>query len=142
MTAAFFPFSGPGSQAVGVGKALAEAFRLRAVFDEVDAALGEKFTAIIWDGPAETLQLTENAQPALMAVSRSRPCACWKPRRAFPWGGTRPSSPAIRSANIRRLPQPAASRSVIPRGSAHRVVLAMQKAVQVRRRCDGGTARP
>jgi [acyl-carrier-protein] S-malonyltransferase len=39
------------------------------VFEEVDAALGEKLTAVIWDGPAETLQLTENAQPALMAVS-------------------------------------------------------------------------
>jgi len=53
-----------------MGKALAEAFpAARAVFDEVDAALGEKLTNIIWDGPAETLQLTENAQPALMAVS-------------------------------------------------------------------------
>ena len=69
MTAAF-TFPGQGSQAVGMGKALAEAFPdARAVFDEVDAALGEKLTAIIWDGPAETLQLTENAQPALMAVS-------------------------------------------------------------------------
>jgi [acyl-carrier-protein] S-malonyltransferase len=53
-----------------MGKALAEAFpAARAVFDEVDSALGQKLTAIIWDGPAETLQLTENAQPALMAVS-------------------------------------------------------------------------
>jgi [acyl-carrier-protein] S-malonyltransferase len=53
-----------------MGKALAEAFPVaQAVFDEVDAALGEKLTAVIWDGPAETLQLTENAQPALMAVS-------------------------------------------------------------------------
>jgi [acyl-carrier-protein] S-malonyltransferase len=53
-----------------MGKALAEAFpAARAVFDEVDAALGEKLTSIIWEGPAETLQLTENAQPALMAVS-------------------------------------------------------------------------
>jgi [acyl-carrier-protein] S-malonyltransferase len=53
-----------------MGKSLAEAFpAARAVFDEVDAALGEKLTAVIWDGPAETLQLTENAQPALMAVS-------------------------------------------------------------------------
>jgi len=53
-----------------MGKALAEAFPVaRAVFDEVDAALGEKLTATIWDGPAETLQLTENTQPALMAVS-------------------------------------------------------------------------
>jgi [acyl-carrier-protein] S-malonyltransferase len=69
MTAAFM-FPGQGSQAVGMGKALAEAFpAARAVFDEVNQALGEKLTAIIWDGPAETLQLTENAQPALMAVS-------------------------------------------------------------------------
>ncbi|ABE40209.1 [Acyl-carrier-protein] S-malonyltransferase [Rhodopseudomonas palustris BisB5] len=69
MTAAF-TFPGQGSQAVGMGKALADAFpAAKAVFDEVDAALGEKLTAIIWEGPAETLQLTENAQPALMAVS-------------------------------------------------------------------------
>ena len=69
MTAAF-TFPGQGSQAVGMGKALADAFpAARAVFDEVDSALGEKLTGIIWDGPAETLQLTQNAQPALMAVS-------------------------------------------------------------------------
>src|ERR1700737_1829366 len=69
MTAAFI-FPGQGSQAVGMGKALAEAFpAARAVFDEVDAALGQRLTAIIWEGPTETLQLTENAQPALMAVS-------------------------------------------------------------------------
>ena len=69
MTAAF-TVPGQGSQAVGMGKSLAEAFpAAKAVFDEVDAALGEKLTAIIWDGPAETLQLTQNAQPALMAVS-------------------------------------------------------------------------
>src|ERR1700744_2469479 len=69
MTAAF-TFPGPGSPAVGMGKALADAFpAARAVFDEVDAALGEKLTATIWEGPAEKLQLTENAQPALMAVS-------------------------------------------------------------------------
>lgn len=68
--AAAFIFPGQGSQIVGMGKALAEAFpSARAVFDEIDAALGERLTAIIWDGPAETLQLTENAQPALMAVS-------------------------------------------------------------------------
>ena len=69
MTAAF-TFPGQGSQAVGMGKALAEAFpAARNVFDEVDAALGEKLTSTIWEGPGETLQLTENAQPALMAVS-------------------------------------------------------------------------
>jgi [acyl-carrier-protein] S-malonyltransferase len=65
-----FVFPGQGSQAVGMGKALAEQFApARAVFDEVDAALGEKLTATIWDGPADKLTLTENAQPALMAVS-------------------------------------------------------------------------
>jgi [acyl-carrier-protein] S-malonyltransferase len=68
--AAAFVFPGQGSQAVGMGKALAEAFpQARAVFDEVDAALGERLTAIMWEGPADMLTLTENAQPALMAVS-------------------------------------------------------------------------
>jgi [acyl-carrier-protein] S-malonyltransferase len=65
-----FIFPGQGSQAVGMGKALADAFApARAVFDEVDAALGEKLTRIMWEGPADTLTLTENAQPALMAAS-------------------------------------------------------------------------
>ena len=69
MTAAF-TFPGQGSQAVGMGKALAEAFPVaRAVFDEVDSALGEKLSTVIWEGPAEALQLTENTQPALMAMS-------------------------------------------------------------------------
>jgi len=63
-------FPGQGSQAVGMGKALAQAFpAAQRVFDEVDAALGERLSAVIWDGPADTLTLTENAQPALMAVS-------------------------------------------------------------------------
>ena len=69
MSAAFV-FPGQGSQAVGMGKALAEAFpSARAVFDEVDGALGEKLSATMWEGSADTLTLTENAQPALMAVS-------------------------------------------------------------------------
>ncbi|BEV47187.1 ACP S-malonyltransferase [Afipia carboxidovorans] len=69
MTAAF-TFPGQGSQAVGMGKALAETFpAARAVFDEVDDALGEKLSTVIWEGPADALQLTENTQPALMAMS-------------------------------------------------------------------------
>jgi [acyl-carrier-protein] S-malonyltransferase len=69
MTAAF-TFPGQGSQAVGMGKGLADAYpAAKAVFEEVDDALGEKLSDIIWNGPIETLTLTENAQPALMAVS-------------------------------------------------------------------------
>jgi [acyl-carrier-protein] S-malonyltransferase len=65
-----FVFPGQGSQAVGMGRALAETFpQARAVFDEVDAALSQKLSALMWDGPAEELTLTANAQPALMAVS-------------------------------------------------------------------------
>jgi [acyl-carrier-protein] S-malonyltransferase len=65
-----FVFPGQGSQAVGMGKALAESFGpAREVFEEIDAALGEKLSATMWDGPADKLTLTENAQPALMAVS-------------------------------------------------------------------------
>jgi len=63
-------FPGQGSQAVGMGKALAEAYpAAREVFAEVDAALGEKLSETIWRGPIDKLTLTENAQPALMAVS-------------------------------------------------------------------------
>ncbi|MGA7975142.1 MAG: ACP S-malonyltransferase [Pseudolabrys sp.] len=69
MTAAFV-FPGQGSQTVGMGKALADNFAAaRAVFDEVDGALGDKLSGLIFEGPSDTLTLTENAQPALMAVS-------------------------------------------------------------------------
>lgn len=65
-----FTFPGQGSQAVGMGKDLADSFpEARAVFDEVDEALGQKLSDIMWNGPEETLTLTANAQPALMAVS-------------------------------------------------------------------------
>lgn len=65
-----FVFPGQGSQAVGMGRALAEAFpAAAAVFAEVDEALGEKLSDLVWEGPEDRLQLTENAQPALMATS-------------------------------------------------------------------------
>jgi [acyl-carrier-protein] S-malonyltransferase len=65
-----FIFPGQGSQSVGMGKALAEAFpQAKAVFDEVDEALSQKLSTLMWEGPAEELTLTANTQPALMAVS-------------------------------------------------------------------------
>ena len=65
-----FVFPGQGAQTIGMGRALAEAWPVsRAVFDEVDDALGERLSALIWEGDIAALTLTENAQPALMATS-------------------------------------------------------------------------
>lgn len=69
MTRAFV-FPGQGAQVIGMGRALADAYpAARAVFEEVDAALGEKLSALIWEGSQDDLTLTRNAQPALMATS-------------------------------------------------------------------------
>ncbi|WP_300516724.1 ACP S-malonyltransferase [Aliiroseovarius sp.] len=65
-----FVFPGQGAQSIGMGKALAEAYpAAKAVFDEVDEALGEKLSTLIWEGEQDELTLTQNAQPALMATS-------------------------------------------------------------------------
>ncbi|MEM9779951.1 MAG: ACP S-malonyltransferase, partial [Pseudomonadota bacterium] len=65
-----FIFPGQGAQTIGMAQDVAAAFpAAQAVFDEVDDALGEKLSALIWEGALETLTLTENAQPALMATS-------------------------------------------------------------------------
>jgi [acyl-carrier-protein] S-malonyltransferase len=65
-----FVFPGQGAQVIGMGRALAGAYpAAQALFDEVDAALDENLSALIWDGDIETLTLTRNAQPALMATS-------------------------------------------------------------------------
>lgn len=69
MTKAFV-FPGQGAQSIGMGKALADAYpAAKAVFDEVDEALGEKLSTLIWEGAQDDLTLTRNAQPALMATS-------------------------------------------------------------------------
>jgi [acyl-carrier-protein] S-malonyltransferase len=65
-----FVFPGQGAQTIGMGQALAQAYpAAKAVFDEVDEALGEKLSRLIWEGEPDQLTLTENAQPALMAMS-------------------------------------------------------------------------
>lgn len=65
-----FVFPGQGAQTIGMGQALAEAYpEARAIFDEVDDALGEKLSDLIWTGDIADLTLTRNAQPALMATS-------------------------------------------------------------------------
>jgi [acyl-carrier-protein] S-malonyltransferase len=65
-----FVFPGQGAQSIGMGKALADAYpAAKAVFDEVDEALGEKLSALIWEGEQDALTLTQNAQPALMVTS-------------------------------------------------------------------------
>lgn len=65
-----FVFPGQGAQTIGMGRALAEAYpAAKAVFEEVDAALGQKLSALIWEGDIAELTLTQNAQPALMATS-------------------------------------------------------------------------
>jgi [acyl-carrier-protein] S-malonyltransferase len=65
-----FVFPGQGAQTIGMGRDLADTWpQARAVFDEVDEALGEKLSVLIWEGDIETLTLTANAQPALMATS-------------------------------------------------------------------------
>ncbi|MEP1354278.1 MAG: ACP S-malonyltransferase [Tateyamaria sp.] len=65
-----FVFPGQGAQTIGMGRALADAYPAsRAVFEEVDEALGEPLSALIWEGDQDTLTLTQNAQPALMATS-------------------------------------------------------------------------
>ncbi|WP_138923591.1 ACP S-malonyltransferase [Sulfitobacter sp. BSw21498] len=69
MTIAFV-YPGQGAQTIGMGRDLADAYpAAKAVFDEVDEALGEKLSTLIWEGDADALTLTQNAQPALMATS-------------------------------------------------------------------------
>mgnify|MGYP004003698457 CR=1 FL=1 len=65
-----YVFPGQGSQVIGMGKLFAESFKVsKDVFDEVDEALSEKLSKLIWEGSQDELTMTKNAQPALMTVS-------------------------------------------------------------------------
>ncbi len=80
-------FPGQGAQSIGMGRSLSDAFpAARAVFDEVDAALGEALSTLIWEGDIDTLTLTRNAQPALMATSLAAIRALES--AGDPWEGT------------------------------------------------------
>ena len=142
-----FTFPGQGSQAVGMGKALAEAFPggARGLRGSRRGARREALRRSSSRGRRTTLTLTENAQPALMAVSASRRCGRWRRKAGLGLASTPPSSPAIRSANIRRSPRPAAFRSATRRGCCASRGAAMQKAVPVGvrapwRRCSASTS--
>ena len=131
MTRAFV-FPGQGSQAVGMGVDWPAAFAAaREVFEEVDEALKQKLSKLMFEGPETDLTLTENAQPALMAVSIAVAARAGEGRRQAARRAWRATSPAIRWANIRRWRPPArlqladAARLLKLRGQA------MQKAVPV-----------
>ena len=112
-----FVFPGQGSQAVGMGADLAGAFATaRDVFQEVDEALKQNLSKLMREGPESELVLTENAQPALMAVSVAVVRDPGEGRRQAARRAWRATSPAIRSANIRHWRRRARCSSPMPRG--------------------------
>lgn len=124
-----FLFPGQGAQTIGMGQALAEAYpTARAVFDEVDAALGEKLSDLIWNGTQDDLTLTQNAQPALMATSM----AAWAALQAE--GVTIEAAAFVAGHSLGEYSALAAA-GALSIGDAARLLrvrgLAMQKAVPV-----------
>ena len=110
-------FPGQGSQAVGMGRDLAGAFATaRDVFAEIDEALHQNLSRLMFEGPESDLTLTENAQPALMAVSLAVVARAREGRQARSRKAMSLSSPAIRSANIRRSPPRTRCRSPMRHG--------------------------
>ena len=100
-----FIFPGQGSQAVGMGAELAKAYApARAVFAEIDEALGQPLSRLMWEGPEDQLTLTENAQPALMAVSLAALRMLGR-GEGIALKERVTSSPVIHSASIRRSPR-------------------------------------
>ncbi len=114
-----FVFPGQGSQSVGMGRALADASpAAAAVFAAADAALGESISDLAWDGPAERLDLTENAQPAILATSIAILEALRERWAAEGLAAPcRPSSPVIRWASTRPSSRPARCPSTTASGS-------------------------
>ena len=126
-----FVFPGQGSQEVGMGRALAEAFpESRAVFDEADAALGFALSRLCFEGPEDELQLTANTQPAILAASVAALRAARGARRPAGLGG-RPQPRRVLGAGGR-------GGALARRRAAHG---APPRASTCRRRCRWGSGR-
>ena len=131
-------FPGQGSQKPGMGKDLADAFpAAREVFEEVDEALGFSLSTLCFEGPADELTLTHNAQPALLAHG----AAVWAVVRDVARRRGRAPPPAIRSASSRRITRPDATTLADAVRLVRRRGQLMYESGVNAARCDGGDSR-